>query len=386
MLAAGCEPAGERTRVHVPARLTVLALQRLGLHAAPHKVACGSPLPALGLLLDGDSAAIRCPAGKLRAVLADAAAQLARAEATGDVDRAKARRVVGRLQNLSQVAPRLRGHLHGGYTVSESSWAGGPRGVGTMHMRHGSPAFVGWTAMLRAAPAILGPNTGVQFAPCLTAAPRDSPGSLTSVTDASGEDGFGGYAFSADRPGEVFILSEPWGARAAAALEAAASPAQAELRRGGGVAAPHLSMPAAELFAAIALPLAVARETPVTTVFAVGDCAPAAGAIEALHSRTPQVRALVSVAEACPWAWVGAKVPREANLDADRLSHPAQATEVQSDAMRAGLTVRPVSLQEGDWAVLFDAITSSSAARGAKRRRPPEATARRTQRLAPPGS
>mmetsp|Transcript_42182 Transcript_42182/g.123472 ORF Transcript_42182/g.123472 Transcript_42182/m.123472 type:complete len:251 (+) Transcript_42182:2162-2914(+) len=118
--------------------------------------------------------------------------------------------------------------------VSESSWAGGPRGGGTMHMRHGSPAFVGWTAMLRAAPAILGPNTGVQFAPCLTAAPRYSPGSLTSVTDASGEDGFGGYAFSADRPGEVFILSEPWGGRAAAALEAAASPAQAELWRGGG--------------------------------------------------------------------------------------------------------------------------------------------------------
>ena len=54
MLAAGCEPAGERTRVHVHARLTVLALQRLGLHAAPHKIACGSPLPALGLLLDGD--------------------------------------------------------------------------------------------------------------------------------------------------------------------------------------------------------------------------------------------------------------------------------------------------------------------------------------------
>ena len=370
MMAAGCAPAAAHTRVWVHAQLTVLALQRLGLHAAPHKIMCGSPLPALGLLVDGDESTIRCPAGKLRAVLADAAAQLERATTSGDVDRTRARRLVGRMQNLTQVAPDLRGSMHGGYAVTEASWpgSGGSRGAGTMHLRHGSPAHSGWVQLLRRAPEALAPNVGVQMAPSLTAPARDSPGCVTSVTDASGEDGFGGYAFSADRPGEVFVLSEPWGAWATAALAAAADPDQARARRDGDQPRPHLSMPAAELFAAIALPLAMARVTPLSTVFAVGDCSPAAGAIDALYSRTPQVRHLLEAAAASPWAWIGAKVPREANLDADRLSHPAQAADVRGEAARSGLAVHELKLLRSDWALLEEAISLTAGA-GAKRRR-----------------
>ena len=109
MLAAGCVPSHPSSRVRVHALLTMLALERLGLHAAPHKVACGSPLPALGLLIDADDASartIRCPEGKRKAVRAGLLAQRVRALDEGYVDRRWAERLVGRLCNLSQqVAP-----------------------------------------------------------------------------------------------------------------------------------------------------------------------------------------------------------------------------------------------------------------------------------------
>ena len=44
----------------------------------------------------------------------------------------------------------------------------------------------------------------------LEAASRMEPGCLTAVTDASGEDGFGGYAFGADSPNTIYILSAEW--------------------------------------------------------------------------------------------------------------------------------------------------------------------------------
>ena len=110
--------------MHVHARLTILALQHAGLHAAPHKVAIGCPLPALGLLVDGATSRIRCPAGKRATVRADIREQLTLACSDGSVMRARARRLVGRLCNLSQVEPSIRSHLHGGYTVSEARWPG----------------------------------------------------------------------------------------------------------------------------------------------------------------------------------------------------------------------------------------------------------------------
>ena len=130
MIAAGCIPAPSCSRVRVHALLTMLALERLGLHAAPHKVACGSPLPALGLLIDAAARTIRCPEGKRRAVRADIAAQRLRALSEGCVDRKRAERLVGRLCNLSQVAPSIRRHLSGGYALAHSSWPGSGRGGG----------------------------------------------------------------------------------------------------------------------------------------------------------------------------------------------------------------------------------------------------------------
>ena len=372
MVAAGCVPARPDTRVHVHARLTVLALRMCGLHAAPHKVVCGSPLPALGLLLDGGADRLVCPEGKRAAVLADVASQRTRATSDGRVDRGRARRLVGRLCNLSQVAPEIRAALHGGYTITEALWpGGGGRCHGSMRIREGSPAHRGWLELLDVAEAALSANLGVCLAPRVVALPRLTPGTLTSVTDASGEDGFGGYVFSPDRPGEVFLVSEEWPPEAKMALAAAASETQAALRRrGSDEQAAHLSMPAAELFAALAVPLAVARSVTCHTVFAVGDCAPAAGAVDAMHSRTPQVRSIVAEASATGWSWVSAKVPREANLDADRLSHPALLEAVRKEAKEAGLVAHVVRLTGQEWRILTAAVASTGVGRGTKRPRP----------------
>eukprot|EP00965_Chrysotila_dentata_P104578 3453801-Pleurochrysis_carterae.AAC.1 len=38
----------------------------------------------------------------------------------------------------------------------------------------------------------------------------DAEGAITCTTDASGVDGVGGYAFAADAPGEVWLVSEWW--------------------------------------------------------------------------------------------------------------------------------------------------------------------------------
>ena len=66
-------------------------------------------------------------------------------------------------------------------------------------------------------------------------------------------------------------------------------------------------------------------------------------------------------------SWVSVKVPREANLDADRLSHPAQLDDVVADARLASLAVVLLSPDHSDWALLRDAIDCPPATRPRKR-------------------
>ena len=377
MRAGGCTPAAPSSRVHVHARLTILALERAGLYAAPHKVAIGSPLPALGLLVDGAEMRLRCPQGKQRAILADVAAQDAAASA-GDVDRRRARRLVGRLCHLAQVEPAIREHLHGGHTVAEAAWPGqgGAPGKGHMRLSIGGSAHSGWRALLRAARLAISANAGVSAAPRLTFPPRHTPGTATCFTDASGEDGFGGYAFLADRPHEVFIISEAWPPYAAAALAASSDVEQAAVRRRDGSAADaYLPMPAAELFAQLVLPRALARVAHISSVFAVGDCEPSGRVVESLHSGNPIMRPLAQAARSAPWSWANAHVPREANTDADRLSHPAQLRHVRADAEAAQLRTHMLELTGDDWRLLEAAILASRSRAPSRKRPAPPALA-----------
>ena len=53
--------------------------------------------------------------------------------------------------------------------------------------------------------------------------------------------------------------------------------------------------------------------------------------------------------------WLGVSVPREWNMDADRLSHPALLDAVLGDARRAGLVPSRARVPDRCWRALRDA-------------------------------
>jgi hypothetical protein len=208
------------------------------------------------------------------------------------------------------------------------------------------------------------------MAPRRTFPGRDLVGTLTSTTDASGDDGIGGYGFIAGSASTVYMLSESWPPDIRAALQASADEGQAALRRAGAAAAaPSLPMPAAELFVQMLLPVLVARHATVRRVFAVGDCQPAVTTVNTLHSGNPRMRRLADAAREQPWAWLGVHVTRDANVDADRLSHPAQRWTVAAEAAAAGLTVCWLDVLGEDWDILREAIHAEQDGQRRRRRK-----------------
>ena len=191
--------------------------------------------------------------------------------------------------------------------------------------------------------------------------PRELPGALTVVTDASGVDGVGGWALDPARPDHAWVVSEQWPADVKAALDEAARP-KAERAR---PAAASLSMPAAELFGqwAVAEAAAEARGGSPTAVTAVGDCDPAAAALNAASSGKRQLRELLRGARhLCP-LWLGVSVPREQNKDADRLSHPAQLGAVLDSARAAGVATTVVPIPQRCWEALRRATEAGAGGR-----------------------
>eukprot|EP00965_Chrysotila_dentata_P160270 5292480-Pleurochrysis_carterae.AAC.1 len=89
-------------------------------------------------------------------------------------------------------------------------------------------------------------------------------------------------------------------------------------------------MPTAELFGAWAVAEAVgaaSRDVKPTAVIAVGDCDPAAAALNSASSGAAAMRELLRGARMLTSQWLAVSVPREANGDADRLSHPHRLGE-----------------------------------------------------------
>jgi len=371
MRAAGCNPPPPHSRVFVHAKLTMLALHTLGLVAAPEKVFVGSPLPVLGLSFNGDSLRIECPKGKRDAISAVCAKEVERVELDGTVDRDAAGRLVGRICNISQVAPELRPLLRGGYAVVEAPTGGrrGGRPTALVTLAAGSLTHTGWLSLLRETPTILRSNLGAAMAPSLRAPGRQTAGTLTITADASGVDGVGGYAFLAGRPQTVFILSALWPTDVQHALTAAASQEQARLRDVGR-GDPFLPMPAAELFAQIEIARQVQRIDRVTRVAGVCDCEPAVNVINSIYSPNSFLSSLLDGISPPATHWVAAHVRREFNEDADTLSHPDLAHTVRAAARAANLEV--VDL-EPEFDRLRAAISTGTAAmlagRGRRKRR-----------------
>eukprot|EP00965_Chrysotila_dentata_P145364 4800973-Pleurochrysis_carterae.AAC.1 len=100
-----------------------------------------------------------------------------------------------------------------------------------------------------------------------------------------------------------------------------------------------VSMPTAELFGtwAVTAAAAAARVPWPRATVAIGDCDPAAAPLEAATSPKAQMRALLRGARELCQQWGAVSVPRKANGDADRLSHPDKLNAVRAEATRAGL-------------------------------------------------
>ena len=359
----GGVPAHPSSCAYVHAQLAVLGLRDFGLSAAPGKVVVGDPVVGLGFRVSRAARRIDLAPLKRESMLADISKQRAAAAERLRVDRAPAERLVGRCCNISQVFPELKASLHGGYAVTQATWeAGGRRRrLPQLQLASGGVALVEWLALLDVASSLVDANDGVELAPARAFAGRDEPGTLTITTDASGVDGVGGYAFDAGDPGTVWLVSAEWPPDVLAALHAAAAEGDRTAKAAWG-----MSMPAAELFGTLAVAAAVteARGWAPSAVVAIGDCDPAAGAINAGTSGNPQMRALLRGSGAAQWLAVS--VPREANVDADRLSHPALLAAVRRDAEAAGLAVREAAVTERSWTALRRALALGVG----KRRRP----------------
>eukprot|EP00965_Chrysotila_dentata_P155386 5133543-Pleurochrysis_carterae.AAC.1 len=77
------------------------------------------------------------------------------------------------------------------------------------------------------------------------------------------------------------------------------------------------------------------------------------------------MRALLRGARDLTSQWLAVAVPREANGDADRLSHPAQLPDVERDARSAGLRVHLARIPECCWAALRAASAEDDGGEGA---------------------
>lgn len=257
-------------------------------------------------------------------------------------------RFVGRLTNLSQFFPELRHALEVGYALVNVRWQFAP---GTAHRRADKLALAAGgrreeqlLALCDVTLAVARDDVGVSMAPAAIFADVTDAGVLTVITDAShaaADDGLGGFAFLSTRPGTVFVMSDPWPADVKRALSQAAT---RRADRDASPAEPALSMPAAEVTAALALATAVAAACEVRAAIAIGDCDPAASALTSLSSRSAQIHYLVGQAQRVIPRWLGVHVPRRWNTDADRLSHPSLAREVIADAEASGLFVQRVHM------------------------------------------
>jgi hypothetical protein len=357
LVLAGGAPAHTASFAAVCTRCVVAALREVGLEESPGKTMCGDGVVALGLQLWRAHDRVCCPALKQAVVVRDCGEMLARLQAGEPIPTAGLETLTGRCCNLSQIYPELAEFLGAGYRAARPTRklrGGGRVRPRAVRLQAGGPRQAELTAFMEVARGLVAANEGVPLAARVVFPSLGAHGVLTSVTDASGDDGVGGYAFHPAHPNTVWVVSEEWPPAIKAALKAAA-----ERRVGAGASrvgpAARLAMPAAELFGILAVPAAVAasEQAPLLeAVVAIGDCGPAARAISRATSKAPQMRALLRWARRWAPQWLGVAVPREANLDADILSHPEEAWRVIEAAERAGLRVVRCPVPPELWAEL----------------------------------
>lgn len=363
--AIGATAAARDSRVAVHCRIAAFELRAMGAEVPDDKTMCGTGMVALGVQLDATAQCVRCPEMKRLWLLHAVDTVLSDLERESKVSVPLITKLTGRLTNLSQFFPELRRHLAVGYALSRVRWRVSKNGarwpLSALRLRPGSRRVGELQRLLETVATVAQADVGVSMAPPAEFPPRELPGTLTVVTDASRadvDDGCGGYAFMAGAIDKVFVMSTPWDATVKAALDAAAVRRSERTQDSSHTDdTRRLSMPAAETLAAVALATAVARELKLSlcSVVAIGDCAPAARALSAMYSPSPQIRHILEGAYLVSTRWLGVSVPRELNTDADILSHPSRMEEVVRKARGAGLHVIRVAMPEDMWGLAVNA-------------------------------
>ena len=341
-------------RVLVHAKILIHALRLAGLTVSMKKVLVGDPIISLGFTVDRRNNRLKVPSLKRASMLSTIATLEAQARSHATADRKEAERLMGRLVNISQVAPELSTFLAGGYRATAAGWASrrGIRIPRLIKMRRDSLAHQAWLEMLSAARGFLEANEGVPLAPVKR---FPSKGNVISTTDASGNDGFGGYVFMPDEHKTVWIVTEPWPAWAQEARE------RCDLRfsERSPQSAPERSMPAAELLASWLVPLAVlstvdedltARASSPYHIVSISDCEPAVDAMNKATSGEDTMGGIINLSRFLSRQWLGVAVPRQANRDADSLSHPETAWHAVREAVPSDWTIKHAIVPHWAWA------------------------------------
>ena len=366
----GGVPAHPRSRAAMHLRIRLQTWYDHGIADEPSKRTCGDPIVSLGARVAIREWCVNTPVLKAAAVLSQIAGQRGLLAKAAPLPSREVAALVGRLGSISEHEPTMLSVLHGGFSLVAAAlrrrYGASQRGftLRELRLRQGGRAERDYARLLDLAHKLLSTNAGVPLAAQAAFPPIGSPGVELSFTDASFapvDDGFGGFTFLPGSPGEVWLVSVPWPAWAKAAL------ANNARTRAEKAADPRteLSLPAAELFAAVVIPCLVAAATDfhVQGVCAVGDCDPAVAALNGGTSPKAPLRTVLLAARRLTTRWLGVSVPRDFNLDADRLSHPSQLAAVVADVEAAEWTAHVLPMEDTHpmWDCLREAICVSLA-------------------------
>ena len=360
-VAAGGRPSAPTSRAMVHCCFSIDESNILGLEHAPDKVQCGDGIVILGLRADIAADKSDCPPTKARIMDAEMREMLKRMDQQQSLDRAMIERNVGRLCNISQVEPTLLLHLHAGYALanahSRASAHRPRRRLREVRVNASKPVGRSFTELLRSAISVLDTNAGVPLMHVPAFPAHGASHTLTVITDASGEDGVGGFGFLPDRPGMVFIVHGRWPPDVLSAIDYSA---RRSVDKAAGKPEPSCSMPAAEVFGTWAVAETMKQHGEAfQAVIAVTDCKPAGSVITSAKSKSRVMRHLVRAMQGTSKDWLAAHVLRQWNSDADLLSHPDLVHLVVQAAKDAHLDVVEWPIHDSAWTGLRAAIATA---------------------------
>jgi len=347
--AVGGSPAHPYSRGAVHARIAAKAYARLGFHISMAKSQVGSKVGSLGLRTNADERCLDCIPHRAAALRAEAMELLSSIQPGGEVDGRRLERFVGRVNYIAQVAPEFKQYLRYGYAALNGVGASSGRRRPMSGVKKNRTRWLDKSrlkvARFDAIHAKLSCWRGVRQLLQLVAStvrelkvplapsPRfmtPEEGAALVHLDASRGDGFGGWMWQRDsearRGWRLLTFDAPW---------------PAEVRQQLMVGDDRLSMPAGELAASLVAKTMAEDVLKPAAVIVVTDCAPVAGAVNAMVSPSPQLHELLRATYATSHMTqlLAVHVKREHNQEADDLSK-GQGAVVRARATSEGYDCR----------------------------------------------